>query len=343
MVTYQEFLPILLGPNALSPYAGYDPTVDAQVANEFSTVAYRVGHTMLASVLLRYNSGGVPNQFGNLPLRDAFFNPLRITDEGGIEGVLRGLAAKGAQEIDPFVIDDVRNFLFGPPGSGGFDLASLNIQRGRDHGIADYNSLRVAYGLPAKSSFADITPDPNLQAAFAAAYDSVDEIDAWIGALAEPHLPGSMVGELNFVIIKDQFERFRDGDRFWYQNDLSPAEQIEVESTTLADIIRRNSDITGIADNVFVLPRFRRGDINQDAVIDFSDVVASLEYLFTDGEPVQCEKACDTDDSGLLDLADPIFLLDHLFGSGPVLAAPSPTCDWELSADALGCYQSSCQ
>ena len=50
-----------------------------------------------------------------------------------------GLANDGGSDnLELFVagdvrrVDDVRNFLFGPPGVGGFDLASLNIQRRRD-------------------------------------------------------------------------------------------------------------------------------------------------------------------------------------------------------------------
>lgn len=85
-----------------------------------------------------------------LSLRDAFFNPTPLS-EVGIEPILKYLASTRGQEIDTKVVDDVRNFLFGAPGQGGFDLAALNIQRGRDHGIADYNTVRAAYGLPRRS------------------------------------------------------------------------------------------------------------------------------------------------------------------------------------------------
>lgn len=253
VITYDEFLPILLGASALSPYAGYDPGINASIDNVFSTAAFRLGHSMLSPRLMRLGSDGAPIAAGHLALRDAFFSPRRIIDEGGIEPLLRGLATQNMQEIDPKVIDDVRNFLFGPPGAGGFDLVSLNIQRGRDHGLADYNLVRLAFGLDPVTSFAEVSSLPGVRQKLEELYGSVDDIDAWVGGLAEDHIDGALVGELIFAVVKDQFERLRDGDRFWYEN-IFPERSIEVlQNTTLADIIRRNTDIGDeLPDDVFM-------------------------------------------------------------------------------------------
>jgi peroxidase len=132
-ITYNEFLPLLLGPDAIPPYRGYEPMANAGISNGFATAAYRVGHTMLSSTIRRLGADGFAIDAGHLPLANAFFAPREIVDHG-IDPVLRGLASQRAQEIDEMVIDDVRNFLFGPPGAGGFDLASLNIQRGATTG-----------------------------------------------------------------------------------------------------------------------------------------------------------------------------------------------------------------
>jgi len=144
IITYKEFLPLLLGANALDDYQGYRIDIDPQIANVFATAAYRVGHTMLSAEFLRISEDGGTSPVGSLALRDAFFNPTAMTEQGGVDPLLRGLAAQWAQEVDPYIVDDVRNFLFGPPGAGGFDLASLNIQRGRDHGLPSYNDARAA-------------------------------------------------------------------------------------------------------------------------------------------------------------------------------------------------------
>jgi len=256
-ITYDEFLPVLLGPGALAPYTGYDPGVDPRIANLFSTAAYRFGHSMLSPTLLRLGADGEPITEGHLALRDAFFAPFRITDEGGIDPLLRGLAAQVAQDVDVFVVDDVRNFLFGPPGSGGFDLPALNIQRGRDHGLPSYNDGREALGLARRASFAEVTSDPAVQARLASVYADVDEVDAWTGGLAEDAVPGALVGELVSTVLVEQFEALRDGDRFWYQGPfgLHGRGRRTVEATTLADVIRRNTGIgVELPDDPFHVP-----------------------------------------------------------------------------------------
>ena len=255
VITYNEFLPVLLGPDALKPYIGYDSGVNPGIANEFSTAAYRLGHSMLSPELLRLRKNGRPIPEGPLALRDAFFSPWRITNEGGIAPLLRGLVHNRAQELDAYIIDDVRNFLFGQPGAGGFDLASLNLQRGRDHGIPGYNDVRLAYGLSPAITFGDITRNRDLQNRLEAAYGSMEKVDVWIGGLAEDHRRGAMVGELFYTILVNQFERLRDGDRFFYLNAFPNYQIKRLEETTLADIIRRNTNIgREIQDHVFLLP-----------------------------------------------------------------------------------------
>lgn len=259
-ITYREFLPALLGrKKALGRYSGYDPSVDARISNSFSTAAFRLGHSMLPPQLLRLDRNLREVSYGHLPLRDAFFSPAVILYEGGIDPLLRGLAYQVQQDVDVFIVDEVRNFLFGAPGAGGFDLASLNIQRGRDHGLPDYNTARVKYGLEPVQSFEEISSDPEVVERLKTAYEHVEYIDLWVGGLAEDHMPKALVGPLFYRIIVKQFKALRDGDRFFYKNQLSRREIRRVNRTKLSHIIRRNTTIRKeIPRNVFRVRRWRR-------------------------------------------------------------------------------------
>lgn len=250
-ITYNEWLPALLGGQGLDSYAGYDNTVDPTLNTAFSTAAFRFGHTMLNDQLLRLNEDGTPYAGGDLNLFQAFFNPASIQAPGALDAVVRGLAAQQANEIDTQAIDGVRNLLFGP--GVGRDLIALNLQRGRDHGLPDYNTMREDYGLPRLTDFAQITSDEILAAALQGVYGSIDEVDPWIGLMAEDHLAGASVGETMAAIFRDQFGRLRDGDRFFYLGDeeLSADELFFLEGLTLADVIRANTDISAIQDDVF--------------------------------------------------------------------------------------------
>lgn len=280
-ITYNEFLPALMGRYAPSIDGRYDPSVNAAVSTEFSTAAFRVGHTLLSPQILRIENNGRPDPRGPVDLKDSFFNPPLLANATDLNVLLKGLASQRAEEIDNQLVDGVRNFLFGPPGSGGFDLASLNIQRGRDHGLADYNTTRAAFGLPRVDSFADITSKPELQQALQTEYGSVDNIDLWVGALAEDHLPGASIGPLLTTIFRDQFSRLRDGDRFFFEFDpsFSAREVRQLKRTTLADIIRRDTGITHIQSNVFILHGGEDGDGGNSPDFGTGDESASLSYL----------------------------------------------------------------
>lgn len=262
-ITFNEFLPALLGNNVIKDYQGYHSKVNPGISNEFSTVAFRFGHSMLGNGVEFLNNNGT-EVHDAVALKDAFFNPDLVRDTG-IDSILKYLASDQAEQTDLRVVDSLRNFLFGDPGQGGLDLASLNIQRGRDNGLADYNSTRAAYGLPKVKSFADITPDTAVQQQLKTLYGNVNNIDLWVGGLAEKHISGGSLGPLFTTIIADQFNRLRSGDRFWYQNDLKGVELKMVNSTTLADVIRRNTTLSNVQNNVFIYHSSISGTVFGDA------------------------------------------------------------------------------
>lgn len=251
-ITYNEFLPILLGDDAIAEYSGYDPSVNPGISVEFSTAVYRFGHSLLSPTIQRLDEDGETISAGQLALRDAFFSPGEIYDNGGIDPILRGLGDGTAQELDTMVVEDVRSFLFAEDGETGMDLAAINIQRGRDLGVGSYNDLREAVGLDRVTSFSEITSDAELAAELEALYGDVDLVDAWIGGLAEDAMDGGMLGETFSLVMIDQFTRLRDGDPYWSEGSDLPPEEIEaLWSTTLSDVIEWNTDVGTIQDQVF--------------------------------------------------------------------------------------------
>ncbi|MFK8029814.1 MAG: peroxidase family protein [Gammaproteobacteria bacterium] len=319
-ITYEEFLPTLLGANALPPYSGYNANKNAAISNVFSTAAYRFGHSTLSPQLLRVDAGGEEYFGGHLDLRDAFFSPVVVTEPGSLDAIFRGLSSQVCQSVDAFVIDDIRNFLFGPPGAGGLDLVSLNIQRGREHGIGRYNPVRIAMGLSPKSSVEDITSDPVVAFTLSSAYSSIDDIDVWVGGLAEDHMPGAMVGEFLYRTIRKQFIALRDGDRFWYQYDMNARELAIVESSTLAEVIRRNTNVgEEMSDNVFIVANLP--DSDGDGVEDIRDnCLAHANELQIDADNDGFGNRCDTDinNDGRTNFGDLAIFSSHYLQEVPV-------------------------
>ncbi len=250
-ITYNEFLPSL--GIELDPYEGYNSAINPAISNEFATVAFRMGHSQIGSTMLRLDESRMTATDGHLTLREGFFDVTPITEGGGIDPILRGLAFNVQPENDLMFVDDLRNQMFGPPGAGGMDLCAIDTQRGRDHGVPDFNTVREAFGLERYTNWSDFSSDNATIEALNNTFPDVDSVDALIGMLAEDHVEDSALGETMRVIIKEQFTRLRDGDRLYYGSEYSELAGIEdqIESTTLSEVILRNTKIENIQCNVF--------------------------------------------------------------------------------------------
>lgn len=192
--------------------------------------------------------------------------PQEVFEDSSIEEFIMGMASQLAEREDPFLCSDVRDKLFGPMEFSRRDLGALNIMRGRDNGLADYNTARAAYKLPRREDWKEINPDlfnskPELLQILISTYSNrLENIDAYIGGMLESF---GKPGELFTAVILDQFLRIRDADRFWFENEdngIFSTEEIEwLRKITLWDVIVNSTDIQPeeIQKNVFM---FADGD-----------------------------------------------------------------------------------
>jgi hypothetical protein len=197
-VTYREFLPAV--GVRLPRYRGYRPAVDPAVTNEFASVGFRMHSMVHADFQIRVGAThyaperraalerkGVrfePDPAGPtriavaVPLNVAFFDP-DLLPQLGLGELLSAMTEESQYSDDELIDDLLRSVLFSFPGpgaadpaacfedatrpgcySGVTDLAAIDVQRGRDHGIPAYNALRRAYGLAPRRSFAALTGEP---------------------------------------------------------------------------------------------------------------------------------------------------------------------------------------
>jgi hypothetical protein len=249
-ITFTEWLPKIVGADAIPAYTGYKPEIDASIKIEFDAAALRFGHSIVSNALDRIDEAG--NVTETLNLFQAFFlTPAQFERNGGADGFIRKLCADISNKLDVHIVEDLRNFLNDPPAA--LDLAATNIQRGRDAGLPSLNQMRVALGLPAYTQFSQINSDPTTAAALQTAYVDINKIDLWIGGLAETPYPGAMVGPTFRAIIVDQMTRLRDGDRLYFENQgWARGDLAWLKGTTLADIILRNTDTVHLQRDVFV-------------------------------------------------------------------------------------------
>ena len=262
-ITHQDYLPLVIGdllPELILNYSlqGYNDQVNPNIPNAFATAAYRFGHSQIQPFFDRLDENYNPLPQGPLNLVDVFFTPSRFVESGGTDPILRGLVTKPARLVDEFLNSILTNQLFATNSSSpGLDLASLNIQRGRDHGLPPYLTWKrwALEQCGIESDFRnELTKIHLLQT-----YGTLETVDLFVGGLAEEPLKGGLVGATFACIFARTFEAVRDGDRFYYENAddttgiFTATQRAEIEKASLSRVICDNSDnIQTIQQNAFL-------------------------------------------------------------------------------------------
>uniref|UniRef100_A0A3P9PLG9 NAD(P)H oxidase (H2O2-forming) n=1 Tax=Poecilia reticulata TaxID=8081 RepID=A0A3P9PLG9_POERE len=292
-IALYEWLPGFLGDRKLPPYPGYQKFVDPGISPEFQAAAIRFGMTMAPPGVYMRNKTCHFRKITNIDgskspamrLCNSFWKRQTSQD---VDELLMGMASQIAEKEDHIVVEDLRDFMYGPLRFSRTDLVALTIQRGRDFGLQSYTETRRALDLPPVKTFEEINPElssNNPQVSPALYGGDISKLELFPGGLLEStDGPGPVFS----AIILDQFERVRNGDRFWFenkQNGLFTDEEIQtIRRLTYRDVLIAvtSAEETDLQENVFL---WTEGDpCPQPAQLDASMLhpctnVTNLDYF----------------------------------------------------------------
>ncbi|CAC5390152.1 PXDN [Mytilus coruscus] len=273
-IIYTEYLPLVLGEEGMNFFGLrsnrfgfntlYNPSANPSTRNAFGAAAYRFGHSLVGSFVESFNQDFTPR--AREPMENHFFSTRLIRDftTFGPDAIARWMTTQFKSRADRFLTPAIRNRLFQTMSGNGFDLGSLNIQRGRDHGIPSYNRWRQFCGLQPALHFGTghlglTNHHVSAARALATVYSHPDDIDLFPGGLSETPVAGALVGPTFRCIIGLQFMLFKIGDRFFYENEFVPtgftAAQLEqIKRQSLSGLYCRTLDVKSMPANPFVSP-----------------------------------------------------------------------------------------
>ena len=259
-ITYKDFLPKLMASwminTLIPPYKGYNASVDASIPNVFATGAFRFGHSLVRPVFSRYLSD-LYERGTNKPLNlvKSFFN-IKAFQETRVGAIFRGLATDSSQRMDESLNSVLTTQLFKKTSAPGLDLASLNLQRQRDHGLPSYTvwrnyCLRQFPRLPLATMRSH-----TLHRQLRKTYGNLENVDFWLGGISETRLRSGVLGPTFACIFGLTFQNLRDGDRFWYERPgvFTSLQRREINRATLSRVICDNTDINLIQRDSFKRP-----------------------------------------------------------------------------------------
>ncbi|CAK1543838.1 unnamed protein product [Leptosia nina] len=256
-ITYQEWLPLNFGEAYLRYYGisprslysrSYSEDVNPGIISSFTSGAFRFLHTMIPDSIMACSSNYQAAYM--YKLSDYYFNPNIVeTSKDSFDNIVRGIVTQPSSEPDPFFSSEVTNLMFKGRDKWGLDLIAMDIQRGRDHGIASYNDYRETCGLRRATTFQDLIGEISQDRinTLAQLYECVDDIDLFVGGALEKDVQGSVLGHTFQCIIAEQFYRTRIGDRYFYDNgemphSFTPEQLKEIKKASIARLICDNTE-----------------------------------------------------------------------------------------------------
>lgn len=282
-ITYEEWLPIVIGRRSLRRYVRYNPAVSAGISNAFATAAFRLGHSLVRPKFDFLRKNFEPFPFSPVALKQLFFNNT-LAQKVGIDGWIVGMIGNNSQEMDNEMAIGLTNNLFQRDDIDrvGLNLAALNMQRGREHGLPFYKDFLAECGRRFPGLYpidvSNVTSFDQIRRLFPRdtfesikrVYDNkpqnTDLFPAGIGELPISRRfrrnrqrrrfsePDPILGPTFTCLLIDQFERLRDGDRFFYRNKgvFTLAQRRAIASTTLSSVICQNVDIVSLPKQAFL-------------------------------------------------------------------------------------------
>ncbi|XP_026317732.1 uncharacterized protein LOC113228591 [Hyposmocoma kahamanoa] len=223
-ITYNEFLPVLLGEVGM-----------AKAELKLTSLGFWRGYSSAN------RAGAYAELVAVAPVFKAMMNEKLVNGTITLQDLIRTSAHK------------VSRF----PSSAQWD-----VNRARDHGVASYlKALRLCEPTMNVKSYADFNKlgfDRTQQEMMADMYRNVEDIELVIGGVMEKPATGAVIGTTLACVLALQFANLKKSDRFWYENDLppssfSPVELAAIKKVSLSGLLcDADSTIVNIQPKAFV-------------------------------------------------------------------------------------------
>lgn len=255
---YEEWLDLFLGESIERlKNAEYDENVDGSTLNEFSNAAFRIFHAFVpAKFDIRDN---VALNFSDL------LNKIELLNFY-YDDVLNSISHQ-KMNLDGYS-NEILNRMYKNHNKIGLDLLSMDIMRGRDHGIPAYHKFRkfcnvMPHNVKVFNDLAPIISSKSI-VQLRQTYKTVYDIDLLVGGaleVVESDEKFGFFGPTLQCIVTEQFYRFKAGDFYFYSNNSTFEEnQLEVlKNYKFANFLCENSNLAKTLMNSFV---YNVGEIN---------------------------------------------------------------------------------